>query len=272
MIRQNLHTHSVYVDGKDTLEEMIQTAIEKGFTKLGFSEHAYLPQDDVCMSPERTEQYIREVNHFKEKYQDQIEIYLGLEQDMCHRDPHPEVYDFLIGSGHYLEHNGEYLSVDNTKEISRHMVRDWYGNDFLKYADAYYSQLKQMADWQEVDIIGHIDLLMKFNEEESFLSFDDSRYIDLACDCIDALSHKIFEVNTGAISRGYRKSPYPHISLLKYMKEKGVRICLNSDCHNRPDLDCYFKEALDMIKSCGYTGMMTLTSDGFREVGIEEFF
>ena len=39
MIKQNLHTHSLYCDGKDSFEEMIQTAIEKEFTILGFSSH-----------------------------------------------------------------------------------------------------------------------------------------------------------------------------------------------------------------------------------------
>lgn len=271
MIRQNLHTHSTFVDGKDTLEEMVETAIEKGFTCLGFSEHAYLPQDDVCISPESTEEYIRQVNELKQKYEGRIDIFLGLEQDICFRDPHPQVYDFIIGSGHYLEKDGQYLSVDDTAQITKKMVHEWYHDDFLSYAKAYYSQLKQMADWEEVDIIAHLDLLMKFNEDQSFLSFTDEEYLKLAADCIDALSHKIFEVNTGAISRGYRKSPYPHRALLEYMNKKGVQICLNSDCHNRPDLDCYYGEALELIRSCGYTSMMALTKEGFKEVSIDQF-
>ena len=36
---QNLHTHSTYCDGADTPEEMIETALEKGFTSIGFSGH-----------------------------------------------------------------------------------------------------------------------------------------------------------------------------------------------------------------------------------------
>lgn len=38
---QNLHTHTIYCDGKDTPEEMILAACEKGFTSLGFSGHSF---------------------------------------------------------------------------------------------------------------------------------------------------------------------------------------------------------------------------------------
>ncbi len=156
MIRQNLHTHSTYADGKNPLEETVLEAIDKKFTILGFSEHAYVDCDDCCMTLESTESYIQEVRALQKKYANQIQIYLGLEQDIERRDTHPEVYDYMIGSGHYLIQNGDVHSVDNTKEDVQWMLENWYGNDFLRYADAYYAQLKQMADWDEVDIIAHL--------------------------------------------------------------------------------------------------------------------
>ena len=41
MFKQNLHTHSLYCDGKDTIEEMVQEAISRNFDVLGFSGHGY---------------------------------------------------------------------------------------------------------------------------------------------------------------------------------------------------------------------------------------
>ena len=41
-MKQNLHTHSIFCDGKDTIEEMTLEAISKGFDILGFSGHGYL--------------------------------------------------------------------------------------------------------------------------------------------------------------------------------------------------------------------------------------
>ena len=40
---QNLHQHCTFCDGKDTPEEMIAYAIEKGFDSIGFSSHSYNP-------------------------------------------------------------------------------------------------------------------------------------------------------------------------------------------------------------------------------------
>lgn len=46
----NYHTHTVIADGKSTAEEVVIQAIDKGFSVLGFSDHAYTPYDlSYCM-------------------------------------------------------------------------------------------------------------------------------------------------------------------------------------------------------------------------------
>ena len=42
MTLQNLHTHTVFSDGKNTPEEMVLGAVRAGCTSLGFSEHSPL--------------------------------------------------------------------------------------------------------------------------------------------------------------------------------------------------------------------------------------
>ncbi|MBQ7974646.1 MAG: hypothetical protein IJ300_03045 [Clostridia bacterium] len=59
MIKQNLHTHSLYCDGKNTLEELTEAAIERGFSSIGFSGHCYTPFDSsYCMSIENTKKIL----------------------------------------------------------------------------------------------------------------------------------------------------------------------------------------------------------------------
>ncbi len=273
MIKQNLHTHSLYCDGKNTIEEMIQEAISKGFTILGFSGHGNCRHiDDYSMDEENTQKYIHDVLEAKEKYRDQIQIFLGIEQDVLgerFEKHHP--YDYIIGSVHFVKTGNRYLPVDQSADITRKIV-DYYGS-FLNYAKSYYEEVKKIVNMDEVDIVGHIDLLTKFNENEEFISFEQSEYLKLAYECIDLLipKKKIFEVNTGAIARGQRKTPYPHRTLLEYIYQHGGKICLNSDCHNKEMLDCYYQEALDLIQSCGFQSMMVLTEQGFVEKDIQEF-
>ena len=36
----NMHTHTVFCDGKNTVDEMVESAIKLGMKTLGFSGHA----------------------------------------------------------------------------------------------------------------------------------------------------------------------------------------------------------------------------------------
>ena len=265
-MRQNLHTHSTFCDGKDTIEEMVNTAIEKKFDILGFSGHGHLGIDSSSMQD--TQGYIDEVLKMKQKYKDSISIYLGIEQDMLERIQDKAVFDYVIGSKHFLGT----VPIDYSKEVFEQLLQS-YQNDIYAMCKDYYEDLSNMANWNEVDIIGHIDLISKYNKDQSYFYFDDPKYFNSACDCIDRLleKNKIFEVNTGAIARGYRKSPYPYKNLLTYLYEKKARILLNSDCHNRHDLDCAFTESLELIKKCGFKEMQIMTKEGFKDLEIGYF-
>ena len=274
MIKQNLHTHSIYCDGKDTIEAMALEAINKRFNVLGFSGHGNCRNvDDYSMDENNTKKYIEDVLAVKEKYQDQINIFLGVEQDVLgQRFKKHDPYDYIIGSVHFVKAGDKYLAVDFSSDVTKEIV-EYYGS-FLNYAKSYFEEVKKIANMDEVDIVGHVDLLTKFNENEEFIKFDDPDYLKLAYNCIDQLlaKNKIFEVNTGAIARGQRKTPYPHKTLLKYIYDHGGKICLNSDCHNKEMLDCYYQESLELIQSCGFTTMMKLTKDGFVERPVSDFF
>ena len=271
-MKQNLHTHTVYCDGNDTPEEMVQTAIAKKFDILGFSGHGHVDYDDYAMSLEDTEKYIREVNALKEKYRDQIHIYLGTEVDVLYRIPDKTPYDYMIGSVHCIEKDNTVFPVDYSKEVFEKYLQEWYNNDFIQLAEDYCAYYHTLKTWEEIDIIGHIDLITKYNEDESYIRFEDPSYVKIMTDAVDDLGNdRIFEVNTGAIARGTRRTPYPWFNLLCYMKEKGARIMLNSDCHSRDYLDCCYRESLEMIRKAGFTSMAVLTDNGFADMDIDQF-
>ena len=103
---QNLHTHSTYCDGKDTLEEMILSAIEQGFQSVGFSGHSYMHYSPGhSMSIAGTEEYKKEIAALKEKYKGQLDIFCGLEVDM-YSEVDLSGYDYLFGTAHYLKKDG----------------------------------------------------------------------------------------------------------------------------------------------------------------------
>ncbi len=268
--KQNLHTHSCYCDGRDTPEEIIETAIQKGFHSIGFSGHSYMAHStyaSASITLERTELYKVEVQRLKEKYKGQFPIFLGLEVDL-HSEVDLEGYDYLIGSFHYFKLGEEYVGFDRSPEECRRIVDTYFGGDGLAFAKEYYRQIVALPEKANFDILGHFDLIAKNIEADRFFDPESPEYLEAAIGAIKALAGKIpyFEVNTGCIARGYRSYPYPSLSLIKELQRYGFKPVITSDCHNREDLDCGFAEAERLLKESGFTAYYILTEDGFRAV------
>lgn len=267
---QNLHTHTKYFDGADTPEEMIITAIEKGFDSIGFSEHTFMTYSPYCENmTDRTLEYKKEVFELKEKYKDKIKVFCGLEVDM-YSDPDMTGYDYLIGSVHYVKRGDEYLHYDTTGDALKKLMETHYDNNGLLLAKEYYNTMANMWHYGDFDIIGHFDIVTKNIETTNLFDVNSKEYLDFAFEAIEALKGKIpfFEVNTGAISRGYRKTPYPSIPIIKEFKRQGFGVVITSDCHDRNHLDCYFNEAAKLLKACGYKEKYVLTDSGFTVVSL----
>ena len=269
--KANLHTHSTYCDGKDTLEETILTAIDKGFDSVGFSGHSYMYfAEDHSMSIPGTEEYKREVMRLKEKYAGKIEIFLGLEFEMYSKVD-LSGYEYLIGSSHYFDFGNRIVGFDRSAEVVKGVIDECFGGDGMKYAKEFYRNLERLPEYGDFDILAHFDLIAKHAETHDFFDMESDEYKEYAVRAAEALAGKIpyFEVNTGAIARGYRTAPYPTAFLMKEMKRLGFKPLISSDCHNRQDLDCAFDLAERMLKECGFTERYVLTKDGFAAVPLE---
>ena len=268
--RCNLHTHTNFCDGKDTPKEIVLAAIDAGLKTIGFSGHSYVHFDlDCCMTREQTEEYRREILRLRETYGKQIQILLGIEQDYYADDP-AQGFDFVIGSVHYLPDGNEYFSVDETPEILTDAVNRCYGGDVYRLLAHYYETVADIAQKTGCQIVGHLDLISKFNENDALFCTEDPRALKCATDAIDTLLKKdvIFEINTGAIARGYRKAPYPAKSLLRYIVQKGGRLTLSSDAHDKKMLTFGFEDAVNCLQNAGGRSLWTVTADGWTELPI----
>lgn len=262
---QNLHTHTTYCDGADTPEELILSAIEKGFDSLGFSGHSPMFYSDYSvLTPEKTLLYKEEIGRLKEKYRDRLEIFCGLEYDMyCQEDQ--SGYDYLIGAVHYLKLGEKYVGFDRSAEVVKQVIDTHFDGDGMRYAKAYYEALAELPSYGKFDIIGHFDLICKHSEKVKLFDENSKEYKKYVLEAADALRGKIplFEVNTGAIARGYRTSPYPTMDIIKQLKEMGFGVCISSDCHDAKKLDCHFAESEELLRACGFREKFVLTDRGF---------
>lgn len=269
--KQNLHIHSTYADGKDTPEEMIVEAIQRGFDSIGFSEHSYMSFSSYPyqMTVEEMENYKTEIRTLKTKYKDVLDIFCGLEFEMFSDVP-TDGFDYLIGSVHYLDFEGVILGFDRGLEETLAYVNINFGGDGLRFAQKYFETVARLPEKGSFDILGHFDLITKNNEKGKFIDVSSKEYLHAGFEAIHALRGKIpfFEVNTGAISRGYRTSPYPQMEFLREFKRLGFGVVITSDCHDKNYIDCSYDEAKGMITDAGFKSKWILTDNGFKEVGL----
>ena len=264
--RSNIHTHSTYADGRDMPEDMLQAALWLGFHTLGFSEHGHADYDDCSMPAEVEPVYRAEILRLRDRYAGQIDVLLGYEHDWL--TPYPaDRYDFVIESVHYVRAGDALVCVDESRPILENAAERHFDGDFYALCKAYFRTVAESCA-SPAQVLGHMDLVMKFNEARDLFDDADPRYLRCALEAADAAadSGKLVEINTGAIARGYRTQPYPGPAILRRLAERSARIILSSDCHDSRYLDCGFSDAAALARACGFKSAWA-----YRGAALEEY-
>lgn len=131
MLNANYHTHTArcrHASGEE--EEYVRQAIQAGMNLLGFSDHTPYPfrgdyYSNFRMFPQELSHYVQKLLFLKEKYQDKIQILIGLEAEYYPQyfddllellAPYP--LDYLLLGQHFLhnEQDGDYSGAPHQKE------------------------------------------------------------------------------------------------------------------------------------------------------------
>lgn len=270
MTRQNLHAHTTYDDGRDTPRTMIEAALAAGFASGGLSLHSPLPfENDWATRPEDVPAFVREMRALQKEYAGRYDVYVGLEWDVLSARSF-EAYDYVIGSVHQLCAGGEVYPVDWKASELRRCVEQGFGGDADEAARQYFAQVGALADVAEVDIVGHFDLITKFRERDPLFDEESAAYRGAAADALARVcaAGKIVEINTGAISRGYRSTPYPSRRWLEALARMGGRVTISSDAHSARDIACAFEQAERLARDCGFKEIWILEGKEFVPVGL----
>ena len=266
---QNIHTHSIYCDGKNTPRELVLEACRLGMTGIGLSTHTKCFYSNYPLPPNGVAEGHAEIERLKREFKGQIEIFNGIEYDMyCGTDTAP--FDFVIGAVHYLKMGDGYFGIDVDRATMKTIINERFGGDGVALAEEYYRQIATMPQHVAADVVAHFDIIAKHCEGEPLFDMTSKRYLDAALEAVHALVPKIpiFEVSTGAITRGYRTAPYPTLPILKEIRAAGGGVIISSDCHDLRYLTNAFDVALDVIEAAGFSEVQILTDTGFAPVPI----
>lgn len=263
----SVHTHSTLCDGKNTLEEMAAAACAAGVRYFGASGHSHtpIPHDEGGVLPADPAEYREEVLRLRREYAGRMEVLLGIEQDSCTLEAVPAWADYWIGSVHNLHdrRTGRYYCVDWDEQRLTAGRDEMFGGDFLALAEGYYADVAAMAS-RGPTILGHIDLVTKLNRGNRFFDENAPRYRAAALAALRAADPQLtlLEINTGAVSRGYRTAPYPALFLLKEWRAMGGKVILTADAHSVDTVVSGYAQAAELAKAAGFDSSVLLTLAG----------
>ena len=265
--KSSVHCHSTMCDGKNTLQEMASAACAQGLTTLGFTGPSYTQRDrEYCMSPSRTAQYKATIAKLKTEYKGKVDILCGIEWDILSEDKRTG-YDYWIGSAHHLygKNTGKYYEIDFRPQDLHDCIYDDFDGDPLAAVEAYFAEVEKVAAMKP-DILAHIDLIKKLNAEGEFFDEESPRYKAAALKALNAAKENgcLLEVNTGAISRGYRDTPYPAVFLLREWRGMGGQIILTADAHSPETVVYGYGQAAELARAAGFRECVLLTGRGWK--------
>ncbi len=268
------HSHSRFCDGKGEPEEFVRAALEKGFSVFGFSSHAPLPfETEWNMKTGDLPEYIRLTRELKERYAGRIELYTGLEADFfdgCTDWRTQPGIAYTLGAVHFLPHpqTGTAMPVDGNAKEFRETLETGFDGDIQAFGEAYYGKVREMLLSMPPNILAHLDVFRKNNSGERYFSEDDEWYREEIAKTLEVISltDVIVEVNTGGMSRGYLKDPYPSWRILEEILASDIPIQLNSDVHQPDAVDFGYESVRAQLLKMGFTKQRVLYGGIWQDV------
>ncbi len=254
-ITADYHLHSSFSGDSNTpMEEMILQGIQKGLTRMCFTEHNDFDYPVTLEEPEgffdlNADSYLYDFLKLKEKYAERIQLFFGVEIGL---QPHltrknaafikEHDYDFVIASSHICNGKDPYYPSffeGRTQEEA-----------FLEYFESILANIKGFSNF---DVYGHLDYVVRYAPDQ------DSRYSYLSYkEIIDKILCKLIEdgkgieLNTGGLARGM-KEVHPCRDILKRYHELGGEIItIGSDAHKPESIASSFDYAACVLSECGF--------------------
>lgn len=251
----DFHMHSNFSADSDTpMEEMIETAIEKGLKKICFTEHIdYEYPDPTITFDLDLPKYDQTIKAMQEKYGEKITIKKGVEigvqpylLERYEQMLAKETFDFIICSMHTADkkglHSGDFFA-NRTPEQSYQL---------------YYEELLYCVEnFKEYSILGHLDLVKRYKKLTT-----DEDFHDIISEIFKVIipDGKGIEVNASGFAYGLGFA-MPSVDILKLYKEhNGEIITIGSDAHESRHLAHRFPEILDLLESIGFKYIATFAN------------
>ena len=260
----NYHSHCNFCDGRGEMEEFVKGAVACGMTAYGITSHTTFPMPPVkSLQPDTYGKYFEEFARLRALYGDKIELYVGLEIDYLDevRNPRMPFYatlptDYTIGGVHFVANErGEWMCTDGAFERFREAANERFGGDIRRIVELFYEKSRLLVRCGNFDIHAHPDKIALNASQFEPDILQESWYENMAYNHIRSLQGGDFlvEVNTKALEQHNRI--FPAVEWLPLVRKLGLKLVVNSDCHD-----------VDKIESGRYETLQILRDNGINHV------
>lgn len=277
----NYHSHCTFCDGRSLPEDFIKFALAHGFRAYGFSSHSPLPFETFWNMPkDDMPDYLAEIDRLKKKYEGRLEIYVGLEIDYLDGTYNASIpyfrelpLDYRIGSIHYLPVSTELkeknmVCIDGSFSEYAHAVNRHFEGDIRQLVQRFFASTLEMIRTGGIDIVGHLDKIYMNGRKFADFSFGADWYREPLTACLEEIARRglMVEINT---KNWLKKAElYPRQDYLFLLKELGIPVMVNSDCHYPDLVNDGRAEAFALLKAAGFRSTMELAGGRWEEVAI----
>ncbi|KAJ4360491.1 uncharacterized protein N0V89_001056 [Didymosphaeria variabile] len=261
------HSHSGQFCGhaKDTLENVVQDAIAKGFHTFALTEHIPRPIEDFY--PEETDShtveslaklfddYLVEAERVREAYSSRIKLLIGFESEWIRPSTHQLIqaifkkhaFDFFMGSIHHCHT----IPIDFDRATYEQARAAAGGTDERLFED-YFDEQYEMLQALKPPVVGHFDLirLLSDHRDADFEGMEGVwKRMQRNLEYIASYSG-VLELNSAGLRKGLAE-PYPCSPVCLAFLRMGGRFVMSDDSHGTDQVGTNYPRLLKFIQKVG---------------------
>jgi histidinol-phosphatase (PHP family) len=225
-----------------------ERALKVGLQEIGFSDHAPLfshRDPGISMDHDQLPLYHRMIEDVRSRFAGKLTVRVGIEADFMpgFEDRTKAMlaaypYDHVIGSVHFIQKWG----FDDPIQM-----KEWNIRDVNEVYRDYHKLLRKSALSGLFDILGHVDLVKKFD----FHPTENMRDEIEENARVFKQAGVVIEINTSGIHKP-AKEIYPSLNDLKIYCAQSVPITFSSDAHKPDQVGRDFIKGREWALAAGY--------------------
>lgn len=256
MFDSHNHTNNS-LDSTQTIDELCEKAIEKGFSGISITDHADLEGFSPASASafERISQSVKDADYVAGKYKNRLKVLKGVEisgyfsdEAMTGKILDSFDFDIIIGSVHMTE----FGDIQNYYSVIDFSL---YDKDYLNgFISKYFDYIIQLIDKADFDVLAHLTCPLRYingkYQKNITLEPFDKKIDNILRSVID---HNLsLEVNISGVENFYGDY-MPTVDVIKKYYTMGGRfITIGGDSHTPSRVGVGFNKTKVLLKEIGF--------------------